>query len=203
LVAVKNEITAYRFHIELAGIHPPVWRRIRVPGDYSFWDFHVAIQDAMGWLDCHLHLFEIQNPQSGALEEIGIPDDDPFLDEPPCMTGWEVPIAEYFIKVGDTASYHYDFGDDWRHSVALEEVDTIRNGERPLACLGGERRCPPEDCGGIHGYAEMLEILADETHCEHEAMLQWLGGAYDAQAFSASDVKFDDPKKRWRYAFLD
>lgn len=200
---MKSEITAYRFHIELEGIRPPVWRRIRVPGDYSFWDLHVAIQDAMGWLDCHLHLFEIRNPQTGALEEIGIPDDDPFLDEPPCLAGWEVPIAEYFIKGGDTAFYKYDFGDNWRHTVALEEMDTIRKGERRLACLAGERRCPPEDCGGIHGYAEMLEILADEMHGEHDAMLQWLGGAYDPAAFSASDVKFDDPKMRWRYAFLD
>jgi hypothetical protein len=200
---VKSKFTAYRFHIELEGILPPVWRNIRVPGDYSFWDFHVAIQDAMGWRDCHLHLFEIRNPQTGALEEIGIPDDEPFLAEPPCLAGWEVPIADYFVEGSDTASYAYDFGDGWRHTVALEGVDTIRKGERGLACLAGERRCPPEDCGGIHGYGEMLEILADETHCEHEAMLQWLGGAYDPGAFSASDVKFDDPKNRWRNAFLN
>jgi len=158
---VKSEITTHRFHIELEGIRPPVWRRIRVPGDYSFWDLHVAIQDAMGWLDCHLHLFEIRNPQTGALEEIGVPDDEQFLDEPPCLAGWEVPIAGYFIEGGDTASYTYDFGDDWQHTVVLEEVETVRKSERPLACLGGERRCPPEDCGGIHGYAEMLEILAE------------------------------------------
>lgn len=192
-----------RFHIELEGIDPPIWRRIRVPGNYTFWDLHVAIQDAMGWLDCHLHLFQVRNPETGALEQIGIPDDEPFLDEPLCLAGWEVPIAGYFIKEGDTASYEYDFGDGWRHTVALEGVATIRKSERRLACLGGERRCPPEDCGGINGYAEMLEVIADETHVEHEAMLQWLGGAYDPRAFSASDVKFDDPKVRWRRAFLD
>jgi hypothetical protein len=114
-----------------------------------------------------------------------------------------VSIARYFVNEGDTASYEYDFGDDWRHTVVLEGVDPIREGDRPLACLGGERRCPPEDCGGIHGYAEMLEVIADVTHSEHQEMLQWLGGAYDPEVFLASDVKFDDPTERWRQAFLD
>lgn len=195
--------TAHRFHIKLEGIDPPVWRRIRVPSSYSFWDLHVAIQDAMGWLDCHLHLFHVRNPETGELESIGIPDDEPYLDERPCLPGWDVPISRYFVKKGDAASYEYDFGDDWRHTVVLEGVDAIRKGEPRLSCLGGERRCPPEDCGGTHGYAEMLEVIADVTHPEHEEMLQWLGGAYDAQAFSLSDVTFDNPTVRWRQAFTD
>jgi hypothetical protein len=195
--------TAHRFHIELEGIDPPIWRRIRLPSSYSFWDLHVAIQDAMGWLDCHLHLFHVRNPETGELESIGIPDDELYLDEPLCLPGWDVSIARYFVNEGDTASYEYDFGDDWRHTVVLEGVDPIREGDRPLACLGGERRCPPEDCGGIHGYAEMLEVIADVTHSEHQEMLQWLGGAYDPEVFLASDVKFDDPTERWRQAFLD
>jgi hypothetical protein len=172
-----------------------------VPSGYSFWDLHVAIQDAMGWLDYHLHLFHVRNPETGEFEAIGIPDNEPYLDEPPYLAGWEVPIARYFVKEGDAASCEYDFGDDWRHTVVLEGVETIRKGERQLSCLGGERRCPPEDCGGVHGYAELLEVMADVTHPERSAMLQWLGGANGPQAFSASDVKFDDPKVRWRAAF--
>ncbi len=195
--------TAHRFHIKLEGIDPPVWRRIRVPSSYSFWDLHVAIQDAMGWLDCHLHLYRVRNPGTGELESIGIPDDEPYLDEPPCLAGWDVPIARYFVKEGDATSYEYDFGDGWRHTVTLEGIDTIRKGEPRLSCLGGERRCPPEDCGGIHGYAEMLEVIADASHPEHEEMLRWLGGAYDAKVFSPSDVTFDNPTVRWRQAFTD
>jgi hypothetical protein len=123
--------TAHRFHIELEGIDPPIWRRIRLPSSYSFWDLHVAIQDAMGWLDCHLHLFHVRNPETGELESIGIPDDEPYLDEPLCLPGWDVSIARYFVNEGDTASYEYDFGDDWRHTVVLEGVDPIREGDRP------------------------------------------------------------------------
>ena len=64
--AVPNAV--HRFHIKLEGIAPPVWRRIRVPSNYTFWDLHVAIQDAMGWLDYHLHLFQVRNPETGDLE---------------------------------------------------------------------------------------------------------------------------------------
>ena len=50
----------YQFNIELLEISPLIWRRIQVPADYNFWDLHVAIQDSMGWLDYHLHHFEIR-----------------------------------------------------------------------------------------------------------------------------------------------
>jgi hypothetical protein len=66
----------YQFKITLQGIKPPVWRRIQVPETYSFWDLHVALQDAMGWQDGHLHDFTIRNPGTRRKEQIGIPDED-------------------------------------------------------------------------------------------------------------------------------
>ena len=72
----KGFRTVYQFKITLRGIRPPIWRRIQVPDNYTFWDLHVAIQDAMGWFDAHLHAFEVANPITGFAEEIGIPDED-------------------------------------------------------------------------------------------------------------------------------
>ena len=66
----------FQFKITLKGIRPPIWRRIQIPETYTFWDLHVAIQDAMGWFDSHLHRFEILNPSTGMEEEIGIPDEE-------------------------------------------------------------------------------------------------------------------------------
>mgnify|MGYP001167299306 CR=1 FL=1 len=86
-----------QFRVTLAEVEPLVWRRIEVPMNYSFWDLHVALQDAMGWLDYHLHLFRVRNPKSGGTDEIGIPDEDAFEDAPVCLPGWEVPIAQYFV----------------------------------------------------------------------------------------------------------
>jgi hypothetical protein len=68
-------------------------------------------------------------------------------------------------------------------------------------CVGGARRCPPEDCGGVHGDAEFLQIIADRRHPEHKATLQWAGGGYDPDAFNPNAIVFDNPRKRWKKAF--
>ena len=194
---------AYQFKVTLREIEPPIWRRILVPATYSFWDLHVAIQDSMGWLDYHLHLFRVREPESGDVVEIGIPDDEPFEDEISCVPGWDVAIAEYFTEAGDAAEYLYDFGDDWQHVVSLEAmVDRVAKTRYPQ-CLGGSRACPPEDCGGIGGYENVLRVIADLSDEEHESMMEWLGGEYDPEAFEPAQVRFDNPKKRWDIAFLD
>ena len=78
----------YQFRIDLKGITPTIWRRIRVPESYSFWDLHVAIQDAMGWLDCHLHVFRMRRKHAHAATEIGIPDEFGLMDDREIHPGW-------------------------------------------------------------------------------------------------------------------
>lgn len=180
-----------------------VWRRILVPGTYSFWDLHVAIQDAMGWLDCHLHLFQLKNPATNDLDQIGIPSDDFFDDTERCLPGWEVTIADYFRGPGDRADYEYDFGDGWRHEVVLEEISGGLTATQYPICLDGARACPPEDCGGIRGYKGLLAILRDPGNEEFPGTQQWVGTSYDPAAFDAASVRFDDPKQRWQQAFAD
>ena len=99
----------YQFHIKLVGIERTVWRRIQVPAKYSFWDLHVAIQDAMGWLDYHLHAFRVHQKYKRRPLEIGIPLDE--YDEEVVIPGWEVSISEYFTVPGQSMEYEYDFGD--------------------------------------------------------------------------------------------
>jgi hypothetical protein len=190
-----------QLRVTLTEVEPPVWRRIEVPANYTFWDLHVAIQDAMGWLDYHLHVFRVLNPVTGGTDEIGIPDEDAFEDDPVCLAGWEVPVALYFETVGTHATYKYDFGDGWVHDVELEAVGCRQAGTKYPRCLDGQRACPPEDCGGPHGYARLLETIADPTDDEYESMLEWLGGAFDAEAFSCRKVRFENPNVRWRIAF--
>ena len=192
----RNKV--YQFKITLKGIKPPIWRRIQVPETYTFWDLHVAIQDAMGWTDTHLHHFEIKNPSTGAREEIGIPGDDFFDVE--IHPGWKWKIARYFTIKNDKALYVYDYGDDWQHSVKLEKIlPRNENSEYPV-CTGGARECPPEDCGGIWGYADFLEAIMDPQHSSHKEMLEWVGGHFDPEAFDKEDIIFDDPKERLKYA---
>ena len=191
----------YQFKITLKGITPTIWRRIQVPETYSFWDLHVAIQDVMGWLDCHLHLFQVHRKHVPVPIEIGIPDDYAIEGDPEIHAGWEAPVSDLFYTVGDTANYEYDFGDGWRHEILLEGIFLREKGQNFPKCIDGARACPPEDCGGVHGYYRMLEVLADPGDEEHESMLEWMGGGYDPQEFAPGKVKFDNPTKRWKRAF--
>ncbi len=191
----------YQFRITLRGIRPEIWRRIVVPAEGSFWDLHVAIQDAMGWSDSHLHMFRIQDPETRRLDSIGIPDDDPFPVLPPHLPGWEIPIVQYLQLPGDSAEYKYDFGDGWAHDVLLETIALRTPRTKYPRCVDGARACPPEDCGGTPGYEHVLEVVANPADDENESMLEWLGGAYDPAEFDPERVQFDDPDKRWEFAF--
>ena len=97
--ARKRPASVHQFLIVLSGTDPLVWRRIQVPERYSFWDLHVAIQDAMGWLDYHLHEFRLLDRTEKQVVSIGIPtDDDP--EERPVVPGWHVPVSRFFERCG-------------------------------------------------------------------------------------------------------
>ena len=196
----KSFKQVYQFKITLKGIRPPIWRRIQVPDDYTFWDLHVAIQDAMGWLDYHLHAFHILNPETGLEEEIGGVDDSSW-DDYQVTPGWERKISRYFRPENNKALYVYDFGDDWEHDVALEKVLPREKNVKYPICLAGKRACPPEDCGGVWGYMNLLEILSDPNHEDYEDTLEWLGDEFNPDYFDSGEIVFSDPEERWEYAF--
>lgn len=203
---IKSSTTAKRVHqfkVELQGISPPIWRRIQVPEKYDFWALHVAIQDAMGWLDYHLHVFRIKPKHKQKVLEIGIPNEDGFEEESLILPGWEVQIETTLWEVGSIFEYEYDFGDGWVHDVTHEGVLVQEPGAAYPRCIGGARACPPEDCGGLGGYEGLLEILADPGHEDHEQMKEWAGEDYDPERFDPAAVTFDNPRVRWRIAFLE
>jgi hypothetical protein len=196
-------LRVHQFLIVLGESDPLVWRRIQVPDSYSFWDLHVAIQDAMGWLDCHLHEFRIPDATGRRIVSIGIPPDDEGPTDR-VKEGWRVPLAAHFdrrsVKV-PPALYLYDFGDGWQHVVMHEGTWAAEPAGEYPRCLGGARRCPPEDCGGSHGYAKLLAALREPQHPEHDELLEWVGGTFDPDAFDPARVSFSDPQRRWKKAF--
>jgi len=168
----------YQMRIPLKGIRPPIWRRVQVPGTLSLAGFHNVIQTVFGWTDTHLHQFQI------AGESYGQPDnfDEAVADEA------AVTLAHAVGALTKRFLYVYDFGDDWEHEVVIERVIAGNSGsERPL-CLGGKRHRPPEDCGGPPGYRVFLAAIGNPGHAEHEAMLEWVGGGFDAEAFDLAAV---------------
>jgi hypothetical protein len=177
-----NGGSVYQLKISLCGASkPPIWRRVAVPADITLDLLHEVILLAMGWDGGHLHVF------SNGREEYGTPDLDlGYADEA------AVRLLDLLAVPGDKLHYTYDFGDDWEHDLLLEEILPETSGGTSPSCLAGNGACPPEDCGGVWGYANLKDILADPGHEEHQEMLDWLGldsgKAFDPKAFSADDV---------------
>ena len=195
----RESAAVLQFKVQLRDIQPAIWRRIQVPAAYTFWDLHVAIQDAMGWKDCHLHEFQLGKAGPPEPVRIGIPDDE-FPGERPTLPGWKTDIAPHFTIKGARANYLYDFGDSWEHVLTFEGEYPRDRGRYPR-CVAGARACPPEDVGGPPGYEDFIAAVTDRDHEQHDDMLQWVGGSFDPETFAAERVSFDDPRTRWRLAF--
>jgi len=182
-VAIEN---IYQFKIALKKTKPPIWRRIQVPESYTFWDLHVAIQNAMGWNDSHLHQFDVINPKTGGLDSIGSPADDYSVV---VIAEDTAQIAEYFQAPKDKARYVYDFGDSWEHQITLEKILPEVPGTMYPKCIAGRRACPPDDSGGVYGYGNLLQIVANPNHPEYEESVEWLGKDFDPVKFDPKAVQ--------------
>jgi hypothetical protein len=172
---------AWQIRAQLDGVWPPVWRRILIPDRITLLELHEVIQEAFGWEDYHLHQYTV-----GGIE-YGDPDNDEYGDLD-IHDETAVPLRELGLSHGESFTYIYDFGDNWTHTLRLERVLTVEDRKRLPRCLAGERACPPEDVGGIGGYAEFLEALTDPEHPEHDRYLQWIGGSFDPEAFNPKDA---------------
>jgi hypothetical protein len=169
---------AVDLRVSLDHAHLPIWRDLTVPGSLTLLELHAVLQTAMGWTDSHLHLFDIDRIVYGDLDEDW--HDGPIGDEQ------RTRLLD-FAKPGRTFRYEYDFGDSWDHTI---EIQAVHDAEQPVfpTCRGGAGACPPEDCGGTPGYEELLAVLADPRHSEHDHMLSWAGGPIDPDRFDAAAV---------------
>lgn len=169
----------YQFKITLKGIRPSIWRRIQTK-DCTLDKLHEHIQTAMGWTNSHLHQFIINGVRHGDPELIY----DGWEGEEPPVNSLRTKISKIVPADGKRSwfDYEYDFGDSWEHEILFEGCLRAEKGSRNPLCLKGKRACPPEDVGGIFGYQEFLEAIADPEHEEHESYLEW-SGPFDPEAF--------------------
>jgi pRiA4b ORF-3-like protein len=152
---------------------PPVWRQVVVPAGYTLDRVHAVIQAAMGWQNYHLHVFRIGGRAYGPAD----PDDElETLDEKQFQLG-------DLLKTRGLAGYDYDFGDGWEHELTVEASATADAARVYPECTAGEDACPPEDCGGPGGFADLKEVLAGPPRPEREEMRAWAGEEYDPAHF--------------------
>ena len=99
---------------------------------------------------------------------------------------------------GAQFGYEYDFGDSWEHQITVEKILPPDAAAATVAlCLDGARACPPEDCGGVWGYTDLLKILKNRKHPEHGSMTEWLGRPFDAEAFDPAKANRWLRKLKW------
>lgn len=174
--------TIYRMRIDLRGVKPPIWRRIEI-SDCTLAKLHVAVQAAMGWTDSHLHEFLIDN------NRYSIP--NPFGDgDFGVLDSTNVWLSDVVSGEGTKLGYMYDFGDGWDHVIKVEAVEQADRSTEYPRCVTGKRNCPVEDCGGIWGYEELLEILADPNHPEYEERIEWCGEVNPEEFDAASTTQY-------------
>jgi len=177
----KRSRHLYQIKITLKDSKPPIWRRFLIHSDIGLSVLHDAIQYSMGWSNYHLHQFE----KDGVL--YGVPDDD-FGDDFDLEDENQYRLSDLLQFEKDFLIYEYDFGDGWRHKVTLEKILPFDSSSKVAKCIKGKMACPPEDCGGIWGYENLLLSIKDPTHEEHEEMLDWLGGDFDPEYFSLTET---------------
>lgn len=173
------EYSIYQIKATLIGTRPSIWRRLRVPSAISLEALHVVLQVAMGWTASHLHEFSARGVHYGPAEEANFEVEQ--ADES------RVSLGQVLRKEKDAMTYHYDFGDSWMHKIVLEKVLATTADQDVPRCIAGARACPPEDCGGVWGYARLLEAISDRSDPEHEEMLEWVGD-FDPEDLDLSEV---------------
>ena len=164
--------------IELEHSSPAIWRSVLVPDNITLVKLHRVIQEVMGWRDYHLHEFIIDHRHYGMVDP-----DDPFADLGPELISEKRKKLEKVLGRNKRFEYIYDYGDNWRHTITLENRLPLTSAQPSITCIGGEMACPPEDVGGLGGYFEFLEAMTDPQHEEHENMMQWWGEAFDPGTF--------------------
>lgn len=172
----------YQLKITLEDSKPKIWRRVLVPATITLGKLHQVIQLAMGWQGGHLHCFKIE---------------DKTYSYPQPDTGWEdfsdidyrrITLTKVVPVEKAKFSYEYDFGDGWSHQIAVEKIFDAAEGMGSPVCVAGERACPPEDVGGVGGYAEFLKAISKPKHPEHAHYLEWIGYTFDPEAFDLDAV---------------
>jgi hypothetical protein len=168
-VALKD---VYQLKVKLLDTEPPVWRRLRVRGTVTFAKLHAVLQDVMGWDDKHLYHFQIGERAFEA------PDPEASGEN-----ARRHRLGSLDLAAGHKFLYVYDPGDDWHHEVTVEGLSAPLPNEDSPVCIDGENACPPEDCSGPPGYAEIQLALECPDDPAFRERLEWLEAGFRPETF--------------------
>lgn len=170
-----------RIRITLDDTNPAVWRRVELPLTNNLKTLHLAIQAAMLFENYHLFQFDVGDTR------YGIPFDDEWSDTPTRDAG-NIRLGKLVERGVTDFTYTYDFGDNWRHTVAIEAIMPSDPDKEYPCFVDGDRRAPPEDVGGTSGFEDFVEAMTEADHPEREAALGWYGSLFDPTNISQEEI---------------
>lgn len=183
-------VPLYQLKITLMGSDPAIWRRVVVPANLKLNRFHDVIQRIMPWTDSHLHHFIVGNVRKRGSEltyygmvnlDFADPDDQTLNEK-------KFTLADLASAEKTKIIYEYDFGDGWEHEILVEKILPPDANFTKIVCLAGENACPPDDCGGIGGYYNLLDVLAHPEAPDHEDLKEWIGGEWNPTCFNLAET---------------
>lgn len=201
---VMDTKSIYQLKVTLKGIKPPIWRRLLIPSNATFWELHIAIQDSFGWENCHLHEFY----NSALLDRNAVrislpnPEDDFFGEKEGLLDESKTLLADFLSEKQPQATYVYDFGDNWEHQIILERILPFDPTEIYPQVIDDKRACPWEDSGGSWGYQEKIKILQDKNNEYYKEIADWVRvddfSELNLESFNPDEVIFRNPATELR-----
>lgn len=191
LLSRRASRAAYVVRVDLNGAEPPIWRRLRLASDMSLPRLHDVVQIVMGWMDSHLHHFQMGPDQEDFRMTPFLTHFDEMEGETDGLFERDVRLDETIAEPGQRLFYEYDFGDSWQHTITLEKVEPWDDDAPEVTCLTGRRACPPEDVGGIGGYEEAVSAWRGESGENPEWFQQirdWLPVDFDPERFDTDEI---------------
>jgi hypothetical protein len=173
-----------RLRVEIDEVTPAVIRRVEVPVAIRLDDLHFVLQIAIGWQNCHP--FEFRAGAGSIARVWGLLDRD--NPESSLLSAETATLAD-LLALAPTFAYDYVFGDDWRHTVALETIEaSVADAVYPRL-VSAQGRCPPADIGGPSGYETYLQAIADPEHLHHEGMIEWDDPDFDPHVVDEAAIR--------------
>jgi tetratricopeptide (TPR) repeat protein len=178
----SKEDDVYQLRIELAGIRPPIWRRVLVPASFTLEQLHSVIQMVFEWHDAHMHDFRVRGTRYSRVADLEGVGFSGICDEASAS------LESIVVSCGGEFTYTYDFGDMWVHRITVEKGLKRSPGQRYPTCLAGRRAGPPEDIGGVFGYTDLLDAI---RHHDEERAKEYIGPMaedYDPEHFDIEEA---------------
>lgn len=192
LVDSKQTGKTYIIYISIEECPVKVFRRIMVPSNLWLGNLARIIIEAVGWDGYHLWQFTKNGVNYTSKNNIEESERCGFGF--PCrqVDDMTVTVADVLPKKGSTITFEYDFGDSWTHNVRVSSISDATCPPEAIQVTSGKGACPPEDVGGVWGYAQMLDILSGKIDDPEEkaSYEEWLG-LEKGETFDAEDFDID------------